>query len=46
VQRLATGVWRVAFVVTPRIKKPVDLHCYLTLYGEALTESWVYQWTP
>jgi glucans biosynthesis protein len=46
VQRLATGVWRVAFVVTPKMKKPVDLHCYLTLYGEALTESWVYQWTP
>ena len=46
VQRLATGVWRVAFVVTPKMKKPVDLHCYLTLYGEALTETWVYQWTP
>ena len=46
VQRLATGVWRVAFVVTPKMKKPVDLHGYLTLYGEVLTESWVYQWTP
>jgi periplasmic glucans biosynthesis protein len=46
VQRIAaTGAWRVAMVVTPR-KKPVDLHCYLTLYGEVLTESWVYQWTP
>jgi periplasmic glucans biosynthesis protein len=47
VQRIAqTGTWRVAFVVTPKAKKPVDLHCYLTLYGEVLSESWVYQWTP
>jgi periplasmic glucans biosynthesis protein len=47
VQRIAeTGAWRVAFVITPRPKKPVDLHCYLTLYGEVLTETWVYQWTP
>jgi periplasmic glucans biosynthesis protein len=46
VQRLVTGVWRVAFVVTPKLKKPVDLRCYLTLYGEGLTETWVYQWTP
>ncbi len=41
-----SGVWRVAFVVTPKAKKAVDLHCYLTLYGEALTETWVYQWSP
>jgi len=48
VQRVSKeGPWRVAFVVTPRPKKPaVDLHCYLTLYGEVLTETWVYQWTP
>jgi periplasmic glucans biosynthesis protein len=47
VQRIAqTGAWRVAFVVTPKTKKPVDLHGYLTLYGEVLTETWVYQWTP
>jgi periplasmic glucans biosynthesis protein len=48
VQRVSPGgPWRVAFVVTPRPKKPVvDLHCYLTLYGEVLTETWVYQWTP
>jgi glucan biosynthesis protein len=24
----------------------VDLRCYLTLYGEVLTETWVYQWSP
>ena len=46
VQRVAaSGAWRVAFVVTPRAKKAVDLHCFLTLYGEVLTETWVYQWT-
>lgn len=42
-----TGAWRVAFVVSPKQqKKPVDLQCFLTLYGEVLTETWVYQWTP
>ncbi len=48
VQRVPqSGSWRVAFVVTPRPKKPVvDLRCYLTLYGEVLTETWVYQWSP
>jgi len=46
VERLAAnGVWR----VTMRMKtndKPVDLRCYLTLYGEALTETWTYLWAP
>ena len=48
VQRVAaSGAWRVAFVVTPKPKRTsVDMHCYLTLYGEVLTETWVYQWTP
>jgi len=48
VQRVPqSGSWRIAFVVTPRPKKPVvDLRCYLTLYGEVLTETWVYQWSP
>jgi periplasmic glucans biosynthesis protein len=48
VQRVPeSGAWRIAFVVTPRPKKPVvDLRCYLTLYGEVLTETWVYQWSP
>jgi periplasmic glucans biosynthesis protein len=40
-------VWRVTFVLTPKPKRTsVDMHCYLTLYGEVLTETWVYQWTP
>jgi glucans biosynthesis protein len=46
VERLAAnGVWRVSM----RLKsgdKPVDLRCYLTLYGEALTETWTYLWAP
>jgi periplasmic glucans biosynthesis protein len=47
VQRIPeTGVWRATFVVAPKNKKPIDLKCYLTLYGEVLTETWVYQWTP
>ena len=45
VQRIAeTGHWRVTFRVTPSTpKQPVDLKCYLTLYGEALSETWIYQ---
>jgi len=45
VVRLPTGAWRATFVLAPRPKKTVDLHCFLTLYGEVLTETWVYQWT-
>ena len=47
VERLAnTGAWAAALIVTPREKKTVNLKCFLTLYGEVLTETWVYQWTP
>jgi periplasmic glucans biosynthesis protein len=46
VQRLPNGVWRAVFVATPKVKRPIDLHCYLTLFGEVLTETWVYQWSP
>ena len=46
VTRTESGAWRVAAVITPRSKRPVELHCFLTLYGEILTETWVYQWTP
>ena len=45
VERLPTGVWRATFVLAPRARKTVDLHCFLTLYGEVLTETWNYQWT-
>jgi glucans biosynthesis protein len=47
IQRLVeNGVWRVSFRVLPKNSQAVDLHCYLTLYGEALTETWTYLWTP
>jgi glucans biosynthesis protein len=47
VQRLVeNGMWRVSFRLQPKNNQAVDLRCYLTLYGEALTESWMYLWTP
>jgi glucans biosynthesis protein len=47
IQRLAEdGVWRVTFRVLPKNSQAMDLRCYLTLYGEALTETWTYLWTP
>jgi glucans biosynthesis protein len=47
IQRLAeNGVWRVTFRVLPKNSQAMDLRCYLTLYGEALTETWTYLWTP
>jgi glucans biosynthesis protein len=47
VQRLVeNGVWRVSFRIAPKGGQPADLRCYLTLYGEALTETWTYLWTP
>jgi glucans biosynthesis protein len=46
-QRISeNGVWRVAFRLTPKGSQPTDLRCYLSLYGEALTETWTYLWTP
>jgi glucans biosynthesis protein len=48
VQRLPqSAIWRVSFKLKPgSTEKPVDLRCYLTLYGEALTETWTYLWKP
>ncbi len=46
-QRLPeNGHWRVSFTVRPTSGRPIDMHCYLELYGAALTETWTYQWTP
>lgn len=45
VQRLPeNGDWRVMFNVKPAGGQPVDLHCYLELYGSVLTETWTDQW--
>ena len=47
VQRLPqSAVWRVSFKLKPGSDKAIDLRCYLTLYGEALTETWTYLWKP
>jgi glucans biosynthesis protein len=47
IQRLVeNGVWRVSFRLLPKNSQAMDLRCYLTLYGEALTETWTYLWTP
>jgi glucans biosynthesis protein len=41
-----TGTWRVTFRLTPKGNGSVDMRCFLTLYGEALTETWSYVWSP
>jgi glucans biosynthesis protein len=47
VQRLPGSMgWRVAMRLKPDGDRPIDLRCYLTLYGEALTETWTYLWNP
>ncbi len=47
VQRLVeNGVWRVSFRVTAKSPQTADLRCYLSLHGEALTETWNQPWTP
>ena len=47
VQRLPqSAIWRVSFKVKTTGEKPADLRCYLTLYGEALSETWTYLWKP
>jgi periplasmic glucans biosynthesis protein len=45
VERLVdSGLWRVSFLVVPaHPHDTVDLHCYLQLYGESLTETWTEQ---
>ena len=43
---LETGAWRLAFRYTPDGARPADLHCFLVLYGEVLTETWTYLWNP
>ncbi len=47
VERLPdNGVWRVSFLVVPsHPHDTVDLHCFLQLYGESLSETWTYQLT-
>ena len=45
VQRVPeNGAWRVSFDVRASGGRPVNLSCYLQLYGSVLTETWTYQW--
>jgi glucans biosynthesis protein len=40
------GMWRVSFLVVPsHPHDTVDMHCFLQLYGESLSETWTYQLT-
>jgi glucans biosynthesis protein len=41
-----TGGWRAMFDLRPDGDGPVELRCVLRLAGQALTETWIYQWTP
>jgi glucans biosynthesis protein len=33
-------------IVPPAGTEPIDLRLYLSHEGQALTETWLYQWTP
>lgn len=41
-----TGGWRAFFDIAPEGSEPVELRCFLRLEGDALTETWSFQWTP
>lgn len=43
---LGTKAWRCSFDLHSDGKEPVDLRCYLRDDQGALTETWLYQWTP
>ena len=38
--------WRVFFELKPAGDAPVELRCFLKQGGDALTETWSYQWSP
>jgi len=42
------GEWRVAFdlALANDVIDPVNLRLFLSLDGQALTETWLYQYTP
>lgn len=41
-----TNAWRCNFDLVSTGREPVDLRCYLRDKQGALTETWLYQWTP
>jgi glucans biosynthesis protein len=42
----ATGGWRLSFELPVKDKNPVELRASLMRGNEALSEVWVYRWTP
>jgi periplasmic glucans biosynthesis protein len=42
----ATGGWRLSFELSVKEKQPVELRAALTQGSEAISEVWVYRWTP
>ena len=38
--------WRCSFDLVYDGREPVDLRCYLADDQGALTETWLYQWSP
>lgn len=41
-----TDTWRCNFDLISEGTEPIDLRCYLQDESGALTETWLYQWTP
>ncbi|MFP4615383.1 MAG: glucan biosynthesis protein [Thiohalorhabdus sp.] len=41
-----TGAWRVKFDLEWEGDEPIDLRCFLRLGEDALSETWLYQWSP
>jgi glucans biosynthesis protein len=41
-----TPAWRCNFDLASEGREPVDLRCFLSDERGALTETWLYQWTP
>lgn len=38
--------WRAMFDLVPEGTQPIDLRMYLSLDGQALSETWMYQYKP
>ncbi len=41
-----TGGWRLSFELLGKDKNPVELRAYLMQGNDAISEVWVYRWTP
>ncbi len=42
----ATGGWRLSFEVPVKDKAPVEIRATLMQDNDAISEVWVYRWTP